>query len=355
VVASTRYAEGWTYFLALPQVMDEEKVARAIVQALLLELANRGASQRPAEIPLWLSEGMTQHLLASVESSLILQPDTATPHQVGGSAQSANAIAVWRQGGTMNQGIKRDPLFLVRRRLSLNAPITFTQLSLPDPEHVSGPGWEIYQSSSQLFLDRLLLLKDGRAKMRMMLGSLPYYLNWQTAFLKAFEQDFPSMLEVEKWWAVNLANFTGRDQWQAWPTQTSLDKLNKILRYPAQLRLNTNDLPAHSEMSLQSVIRDQDFPRQRILLSRTLNQLDVLRSRISTELVPLLDEYRHVLDVYLQSRAQDGLTLEHRGQHATSQKLLAQEAVRKLNALDLQRDELQEAGGQVTRISSGAP
>jgi len=35
-----------------------------IVQSLLLELANRGASQRPAEIPMWLSEGTT-HISAS--------------------------------------------------------------------------------------------------------------------------------------------------------------------------------------------------------------------------------------------------------------------------------------------------
>jgi len=352
VIASTLYSEGWTYYVALPQVMDEERVARAIVQSLLLELANRGASQRPAEIPLWLSEGMTQHLLASAEFSLILQPDTSGPQKVG-SGQNANTV--WRLGGTMNQGIKRDPLFLVRRRLGINPPLTFTQLSLPDPEHLSGPGWEIYQSCSQLFLERLLALKDSRAKMRMMLGSLPHYLNWQSAFLKAFEPDFPSLLEAEKWWAVNLANFTGRDQWQAWPLQTSFDKLDQILRYPAQLRVNTNDLPTHSEMSLQNVIRDLDFGRQRILLNKTLNQLEALRSRISTELIPLLDEYHHLLDTYLQTRGQDGFTLEHRGQHAASLKLLTQDAVRRLNALDLQRGELQKTGGQVTRISSGAP
>ncbi|MEO8429416.1 MAG: hypothetical protein ABI651_20175, partial [Verrucomicrobiota bacterium] len=317
-------------------------------------IPNRGASERPAEIPLWLSEGTTQHLLASAESSLILQPDTISPQSVG-LGQNANAIAVWRQSGTINQGIKRDPLFLVRRRLGINAPVTFTQLSLPDPEHLNGSGWEIYQSCSQLFLERLLSLKDGRAKMRMMLSSLPRYLNWQSAFLKAFEQDFPSMLAAEKWWAVNLANFTGRDQWQAWPLQASLDKLDQILRYSAQLRVNTNQLPAHSEMSLQSVIRDLDFGGQRLFLNKTLNQLEALRVRISTDLVPLLDAYHYVLDAYLQTRGQDRFGLEHRGQHAASLKLLVQEAVRRLNALDLQRDELQNAGGQVTRISSGTP
>jgi len=108
-------------------------------------------------------------------------------------------------------------------------------------------------------------------------------------------------------------------------------------------------------MSLQNVIRDLDFGRQRILLNKTLNQLEALRSRISTELIPLLDEYHHLLDTYLQTRGQDAFTLEHRGQHAASLKLLTQDAVRRLNALDLQRGELQKTGGQVTRISSGAP
>jgi len=161
-----------------------------------------------------------------------------------------------------------------------------------------------------------------------------YYLNWQSAFLKAFEQDFPSMLEAEKWWAVNLANFTGRDQWQVWPPRPASIKLDQILRYPAQVRINTNDLPAHGEMSLQSVIRDLDFGRQRIFLNRTLNQLAAIRLRISTELVPLLDEYHHVVDAYLQSRGQDGFALEHRGQHSASLKLLVQDVIRRLNALD---------------------
>ena len=299
-------------------------------------------------------ERATEHLLASAEAGLILQPDTISPQKVG-LGPGANAIALWRQGGLMNQGIKRDPLFLVRRRLSANAPLTFTQLSLPGPEHLGGPGWEIYQSSSQLLLQRLLSLKDGRAKIRMMLGRLPYYLNWQTAFLKAYEQDFPSLLAAEKWWAVNLANFTRRDQWQAWPHHVSLEKLDQILRYPAQARGDTNELPARSEMSLQSVIRDLDFGRQRLFLNKTVNQLEALRSRVSTQLIPLLDQYHHVLDAYLQARGQDGFALEHRGQHTVSLKLLVQDVIGRLNALEQQRDELRKAGEPIPRISSGAP
>jgi len=145
----------------------------------------------------------------------------------------------------MNQGIKRDPLFLVRRRLGLNPPVTFTQLSLPDPEHLSGPGWDIYQSCSQLFLERLLSLKDGRVKLRIMLSSLPYYLNWQSAFLKAFEQDFPSMLEAEKWWAVNLANSRGAINGRFGRPRPASINSTKSCVIRRRYGINTNDLPAH--------------------------------------------------------------------------------------------------------------
>ena len=60
---------------------------RAIVQTLLLEVANRQARERSAEIPLWLAEGLTQHLLAAAEADLVLEPQARRNDQLRTNAQ----------------------------------------------------------------------------------------------------------------------------------------------------------------------------------------------------------------------------------------------------------------------------
>lgn len=69
-----RFRDGWSYQLNLPQRVERSMFARTLVQVLLLELANRQATDRSAEVPFWLVEGMTQRLLVSREAELILAP-----------------------------------------------------------------------------------------------------------------------------------------------------------------------------------------------------------------------------------------------------------------------------------------
>ena len=138
-----------------------------------------------------------------------------------------NTVSLWRQWGTNNEGIRREILFEVRRILSNHAPLSFTELSLPDAAHFNALKWEVYKSCSQLFVHQLLSLPNGRNNMRVMLSTLPRYLNWQTAFLRAFSDQFNNLLDVEKWWAVSLSSFTGRDNWQVWPRETCLERLQR--------------------------------------------------------------------------------------------------------------------------------
>ena len=147
----------------------------------------------------------------------------------------------------------------MRRILSNHAPLSFTELSLPDATHFNALKWEVYKSCSQLFVNQLLALRNGRNNMRVMLSILPRYLNWQTAFLRAFSDQFNNLLDVEKWWAVSLSSFTGRDNWQAWPREACLEKLNGALVLPIQVHVSTNGLPSRTDMSLPEIIRGLEF------------------------------------------------------------------------------------------------
>jgi len=313
-----------------------------VVQALLVEFANRRAGERSAEIPLWLAEGLTQQLLALAEADLVLEPPKAG--QQIGSGRAATALSFWK--GVNNEGIRRDALFEARRVLSNNAPLSFTDLSLPDLTAFNALKWEVYKSCSQLFVHQLLGLSGGHIHLRAMLASLPQYLNWQTAFLGAFRENFGNLLDVEKWWAIGLANFTGREQWQMWPRAASLERLDTTLLLQIQVQAGTNELPAHTEMSLQQIVQELDFGRQRILLGRALTQLVALRPRMPPEFVPLLNGYCQVLEAYLEARKQAGFAVVRRGQPSIDGRMLGEDTMRKLATLDQQRKVLSDQNAE---------
>ena len=73
-ITSERFQDGWQYRVDLPDVLERSRYVRAMVQVLLLELANRTAPGRAVEVPLWLIEGFSQLLLASNEFEIILPP-----------------------------------------------------------------------------------------------------------------------------------------------------------------------------------------------------------------------------------------------------------------------------------------
>ena len=65
-IISTRFAGVWNYRVELPDVLSRTRLTRALTGAVLLELANRDNSgDRSAEIPAWLTEGLSQQLLAA--------------------------------------------------------------------------------------------------------------------------------------------------------------------------------------------------------------------------------------------------------------------------------------------------
>ena len=327
IIVAKPYTDGWQYQMELPRWIEKPKLVRGLVQVLLLEIANRNAGLRSAEVPLWLSEGLAQHLIQSSPVDLILQPPQWNLNRVNISWQT-------------RQGVRRDPLRDAHERLQSHAALTFARLSdaLPDP--VPEQTWKTFQASAQLFVSQLLLLPAGRATLVEMLYELPYYLNWQSAFLNAYRAQFLSLLDVEKWWAVVLVHFTGQDPTQAWSMPVALQKLDETLHPPVLVSTDRKDMPQRAKLSIQQIITDWDYLRQRITLKGVTSQLLIVRFKTPPELLSLVDDYRATIENYLSKRDQAGIARSLPGLPPLRADLLVRDAVKRLNELDGNRAEL---------------
>ncbi len=324
-VNSSRFTDGWMYQIDLPDAVESSPLVSTMVRVLLLEMTNRKAGTHPTELPIWLTEGLSQELRAASEIDLVVQPPRQMINSVNISQMLRNAR-------------KTDPLTAAHERLRSRPPLTLGQLSWPTDEQLSGRAGEVYRSGAQLFVHELLRLKNGRADLRTMVEQLPQDLNWQTTFLRAFRSHFKRQLDVEKWWALQLVHFTGRDLAQTWPSEESWKKLDEIVRSPVEVRGHTTELPMHAEASLQTIIREWDYLRQNQVLRDKINQLQLLRLRMAQGLVILVDDYRQALEIYLQRADKAGLILNSTPKNRTDHRRLVQATVAQLDALDAQRE-----------------
>jgi hypothetical protein len=289
-VTSERFKDGWQYQVQIPQVLGRERYVAAMTQVLLLELANRRNPAVSAEIPVWLSDGLARNLLSVREVQLVLAPPSKT----------VNGLPV---NSTMVNLKAENPLELAHRQLTLNEPLSFQELSWPAPEQLLAEAGERFRSSAQLLVKELLALPEGRPCLRNLVMELSAHLNWQIAFLRAFNATFQRPLDVEKWWALHTACFAGRDLAQTWAAEESWRKLDQALRTPVEIRGQTNDLPLRGDTTLQTILRDwAPQPRDEAIKAK-LAELYMVRLRLLPEMVPLLDEYRRVLSEFLQKVA----------------------------------------------------
>jgi len=143
-------------------------------------------------------------------------------------------------------------------------------------------------------------------------------------------------LDVEKWWALQLVHFTGRDVLsQTWAFEESWQKLDQTVHASVEIHAGTNELPLHATVSLQDVIRDWDSPRQARCLEGKIRELELLRPRLGQEFVGFLDSYGQALRNYLQHRHKTGLT-RFFGQKAALNRA-EEQALKQLDELDAQR------------------
>ncbi len=323
-IASERFRDGWRYFIDMPSLVERSHYVHAMVQVILLEMANREAKERSAELPPWLSEGLSRQLLASTnnEIEIILPPPPAIE---GGLRVAATTVSARRD----------DPLEEAHKWLSAATPLTFQELSWPTPDQLSGEAGAVYWSSAQLFVSQLLKLPDGPDCLRAMLADLPRHYNWQISFLQAFQARFQRPLDVEKWWALQLVHFTGRELTQAWPPDESWQKLDELVRSAVKVHVDTNALPLQAEVKLQTIISEWDYSRQTQPLQDKIRELDAFRLRTAPGLAPLASQYREALVNYLQSRDKGG-GLFGLGKQAARRRAV-QEVLVQLDKLDAQR------------------
>lgn len=333
IIASHQYDGNWTYRMELPSTMEPSRLVTVVVDALLMEVANRNAEDHSAEIPAWLAQGLAQQIITSSQSDLVSRPPD----------RAQNGVAF---NPVFFSGRLLDPLTPAKTELGNQPPLSLEALSWPSEEQLSGEAAKAYRSSAQLFVQRLLHLKDGQACLRAMLADLPRHYNWQISMLNAFRAHFASQLELEKWWTLQLVNFTGRDLSNTWPSDESWNKLDEIVRSSVQVRTVASEMPMRSEVSLQTIVREWDFLRQSEAFQVKLRQLLLLRYQVSQDLAGLVDKYRATLETYLKDRNQTGAVRALRGGPRVVVDKVAQETISQLNALDARREELRPAPNQ---------
>ena len=337
-VTSERFKDRWQYRVDFPDVVERSRYVRVVVQVLLLELANRTAEARAAEIPLWFIEGFSQLLLASNEVEIILPPPRTTVNAVKFSATLVNA---------RKQTLREQ----AQKKLHGRPPLTFENLSWPAEDELSGDAGDLYSGSAQLFVGELLRLPDGRACLRAMLAQLAQHYNWQFAFLRAFHASFERPLDVEKWWALSLVRASGRGVAQTWSLEESWQKLDQTVRAAVQVRTGANELPLHADVTLQRIICEWDTVRQTQALNNTLRELGLLRLRIAQEFVGLVQDYCQALETYLQQRDHTGSVLSTK---TASRRRAIAGAVQQLDALDARRQALRPAPKPVAESQTPA-
>jgi hypothetical protein len=321
VIGSSANQGQWTYYMNLPDMVDRSRLVSAFVNMTLLEMANRGA-ERSAEIPKWLAQGLTQELMRESMAGLVMEAPKEGNHDIHTSSELLDGRSV-------------PPLEQAHDVLQTRPALTLTELSWPRDGQEED---EVYRCSAQLFVSRLLQLDDGRACMRQMIQELPRHLNWQISLLDAFHNHFASELELEKWWALCLVNFTGRDLAQTWPHAESWQKLGEVIHTGAQVRTAMDELPLHAEVTLQSVIAEWGYAMQEGVMRVKIQQLGQLRSSVSQDLAGLVDDYRLVLENYVRAREKSGAFRNTTAQRVLGPDQLALDTIRQLNALDAERE-----------------
>ena len=296
-IAKERVGRTWSYRLDVPHLVDRTRFIRSIVRVVLQEMADRNPGDHDAEIPPWLSEGLTQHLLASRDAELILPPPS---NQLGGMTISPTTV-------------------LVR-----------------DPDTLDSDEGEVFRRSAQLFVTELIKIKGGQENLRATIAGLNSYYNWQTAFLRSFHSQFSNILALEKWWALQVSYFVGRDNRHFWTHEETASNLDELLRARVAIRVQTGAMPSRSTVSLQIVVREWDTIRQNITLREKLNDLEQARVRVAPEYMLIVDEYRVTLTNYLKKREKSGATFLGVRTSASTQEVV-QQTVRTLDDLDTKR------------------
>ncbi|MGA2243363.1 MAG: hypothetical protein ABSH48_00075 [Verrucomicrobiota bacterium] len=325
-IAAMPFLNRWDYRVDLPDTLARVRYARALSGVLLLEIANRRTPRdgHSAEVPSWLVDGLAQQVLAADGDKVVLSAPTKKDEEF-----PVNRLNQTERG--------LDPLASARRILQIVQPLTFDQLSWPTDEQMVGEDGGLYYASAQLFQSELLGLKNGPGKMQALLAELPAHLNWQTAFFQAFGADFQRPLEVEKWWALRTIAFSERAPGPRWTTDVSIVRLQQLLSVPVEFRSESNALPAHAEISLQTALQSLTPDQREVVIQTKARDLALVELRLAPPFGSLADAYRVTLAGFLGDLKKDQMYAVNKHGVPTTQRTTMMETVAQLNALDVRR------------------
>ena len=316
-VTSVHYKDGWGYGVELPEVVDKPRFVKCAVGLILAEFANRNALVQEAEIPRWLTEGLAAHLEATSLQTLALEP-----------------------GRFFQSEARVDPLRKARELVRERGALTFTQLSLPGEAELSDANHDLFRACSHIFVHELLRLRDGRDALREMLARLPSNLNWQTAFLQAFQGHFPRLTEADKWYMLAATHISERDALSLWPISTTFAQLDELLSTSVEVRTSADQLPIHTQVKLQRILAEWETAKQDAVLEQKLSRFEVLRRRGAAELLGIIADYEGVVDSCLHRRVANPRT--HPRDPAPNPRLLIRDAIRRLDQLDRRLEVLRD-------------
>lgn len=332
LVESQWYPGGWRYRMVVPGQLERPRLVRALTRVLLLELANRGnRSQRPAEIPLWLEEGLATHLLALHGDNLVPEIRTSV---------------------TLIQSANPDVFIEARRLLRGRELVAFADLAHARADQFTDEQWEIFRRTAQLLVAELVNLPDGRAALQDFLGQLSQYLNPQLAFLRGFAPHFPTPLDAEKWWSVVWMNFTARDRHMRLSLTHSLGQLEEILLAPIAVRRGTNAVPGRKDLPLREIIAHTELTQHQPAVAQASFQLQLLQHTAPVELSRLVGDYRQALLHYLKRRAEFSSTTTFK---SADVKLATKEVLEKLDLLDVIRGDFHRLDVTATAVTPTGP
>jgi hypothetical protein len=150
-------------------------------------------------------------------------------------------------------------------------------------------------------------------------------------------------LDLEKWWAVQVAHLNGRDPDRLWTTADSLLKLDELLKVQIGIRQAQTNMPASGMASLQSVIQEWDALRQIPVLKTKLTELDAARLRVAGNVTKLVDDYRLTIASYLNKRNAPGFAFVSGRNGPPAVRQLTRDTITRLNELDRRRAALAPA------------
>lgn len=311
-IESTSFSDCWQFSISLPLSIEWQRLIRAIVEVVLLNAINQGTSTADLRsVPLWLSEGTTFLLISGSGRELV-------PESNREFKESHRLV---------------DPTASIMNRLEGRLPLDLSGLSFPNDEQLSSSSsLALYQASAALFLQELIKVDFNKGTLRSFVRSLQRHLNWQTAFLEVWKGQFQSLLEVEKWWAVQSIGKMLRNPSRLWSRDATVVQLTGILSETASGVIGTNLGPARIQ-KMSEVVVAWPYADQVVILDRKLQQLQTLFLFADADLVGLVRQAFGILDRYRFSRGNGG-GAGRRGELDPRGFLLANSTARQLAALE---------------------